>query len=52
MLKKAHVLILLSVFLVGCNNTEENTKKKKTAVNKKVLEKKIAIHKITLKRKN
>src|SRR5699024_10844458 len=25
MLKKAYILILLSVFLVGCNNTEENT---------------------------
>ncbi|WP_052253483.1 hypothetical protein [Staphylococcus shinii] len=27
MLKKAYILILLSVFLVGCNNTEENTEK-------------------------
>lgn len=31
MLKKAYVLILLSVFLVGCNNTEENTEKEESS---------------------
>ncbi|HIQ90480.1 hypothetical protein EIG99_05065 [Staphylococcus condimenti] len=30
MLKKAYILILLSVFLVGCNNTEENTEKEES----------------------
>lgn len=31
MLKKAYILILLSVFLVGCNNTEENTEKEENS---------------------
>ncbi len=31
MLKKACVLILLSVFLVGCNNTGENTEKEESS---------------------
>ena len=30
MIKKAYILILLSVFLVGCNNTEENTEKEES----------------------
>mgnify|MGYP001623104288 CR=1 FL=1 len=51
MLKKAYILILLSVFLVVAIH-KRKLKKKKTTVNKKVLGKKIVIHKITLKRKN